>query len=539
MHVLAMLVPALAMLVPLGPAQQLVQHRQHHARARAAPRCAAPPSGPRRKPNPDPNPNRKKRLSEATPADVAKEKHLFFDEVALSVRGGQGGHGAAFHLPKVGKGAKLGRTADGDFALPEGGGRGGSVVLEVDTSLQDLLHLHGRPLVAAPRGADSAGLNQYRKVQRQQREASYLSNVDQGDFDGEARGNVRARAATPTNIHDARELVIPVPPGTFVRTKGGKVLGDLVSPRQRLVVAEGGGGGPCVLKDNPATGGGKKGGKGEREGDDEFAMTDDEMDEMVQGQPGQAATLQLMLRTVADVGFVGFPNAGKSTLLAALTRAAPEVAPFPFTTLMPNLGALADTDQSRPAVLADLPGLIEGASYGRGLGRQFLRHLRRVQVVLYVLDTTSDTAPAGGADGADAERVVSAAEAKAGEVGEALGEGEATAGVGANGTAWPTAIEQYEALRRELYLYNPDYLARPHIVALNKLDLPLQRGGQPAFDEARARLSQQIAASAAAAASQTAPPIAIVPLSGLRGKGLRIMKDAISRALAASDQGRG
>ena len=92
----------------------------------------------------------------------------------------------------------------------------------------------------------------------------------------------------------------------------------------------------------------------------------------------------------------------------------------------------------------------------------------------------------------------------AGEAGEAkaVGEGEATAGVGANGTAWPTAVEQYEALRRELYLYNPDYLARPHIVALNKLDLPLQRGGQAAFDEARARLTQQIAASAAAAAAQ-------------------------------------
>ena len=87
-----------------------------------------------------------------------------------------------------------------------------SVVLEVDTSLQDLLHLHGRPLIAAPRGADSAGLNQYRKVRRQQREASFLSNVDLGEHDAEQRGNLRARAAAPTNIHDARELVIPVPP---------------------------------------------------------------------------------------------------------------------------------------------------------------------------------------------------------------------------------------------------------------------------------------------------------------------------------------
>ena len=114
---MAMLVPALAMLVPLGHQPSMQQHPQHHARA--ALRCAAPPSSP---PN---GPRRKKRLSEATPADVAREKHLFFDEVSLSVRGGQGGHGAAFHLPKVGKGAKLGRTSDGDFALPEGGGRGG------------------------------------------------------------------------------------------------------------------------------------------------------------------------------------------------------------------------------------------------------------------------------------------------------------------------------------------------------------------------------------------------------------------------------
>ena len=131
-----MLVAALAMLVPLGPARQCVLLPQQQARA--APRCAAPPSAPRER-------RAKKRLragaggAKATPKDVAREKHLFFDEVTLSVRGGQGGHGAAFDLPKAGKGAKLARTADGDFALPEGGGRGGSVVLEVDTALQDLL----------------------------------------------------------------------------------------------------------------------------------------------------------------------------------------------------------------------------------------------------------------------------------------------------------------------------------------------------------------------------------------------------------------
>ena len=122
MHALVMIVPALAMLVPLGPARQCVLHPQHHARAALRMQRAVPPSAPKER-------RTKKRLgsegTKATPAAVAKEKHLFFDEVSLSVRGGQGGHGAAFDLPKVGKGAKLGRTSDGDFALPEGGGRGG------------------------------------------------------------------------------------------------------------------------------------------------------------------------------------------------------------------------------------------------------------------------------------------------------------------------------------------------------------------------------------------------------------------------------
>ena len=122
MHALVMIVPALAMLVPLGPARQCVLHPQHHARAALRMQRAVPPSAPKER-------RTKKRLgsdgTKATPAAVAKEKHLFFDEVSLSVRGGQGGHGAAFDLPDKGKGAKLGRTSDGDFALPEGGGRGG------------------------------------------------------------------------------------------------------------------------------------------------------------------------------------------------------------------------------------------------------------------------------------------------------------------------------------------------------------------------------------------------------------------------------
>ena len=158
-----------------------------------------------------------------------------------------------------------------------------------------------------------------------------------------------------------------------------------------------------------------------------------------------------------------------------------------------------------------------------------------MSVVLYVLDTTADTTddPAAG-------RAVSFGTEEAGEAGRAgaaTGGESGEGGVGeGEGERWPGAVAQYEALRRELYLYNPEYLARPHIVALNKLDLPLARGGPDAMAEAHARVGKAIAASAAAARAQTAPPVAIVPLSGLRGKGIKILKEAIRRALEAAEQ---
>ena len=140
-------------------------------------------------------------------------------------------------------------------------------------------------------------------------------------------------------------------------------------------------------------------------------------------------------------------------------------------------------------MLADLPGLVEGAHAGKGLGRLFLRHLRRVRVVLYVLDTSSKE---------------------------------------------PSVAEQYGALRRELQLYNPQYLERPHVVCINKLDLPLAKGGDEALAAARQAATKAVAASASNARNVTAPPVAIVPISGLKGKGLRILKEAINGALAKS-----
>lgn len=152
---------------------------------------------------------------------------------------------------------------------------------------------------------------------------------------------------------------------------------------------------------------------------------------MVFGQQGEEVTLELILRIVADVGLVGLPNAGKSSLLASVTLAKPEIANYPFTTLMPNLGCLdGDPDfgiwgfSSRPT-LADLPGLIRGAHLGKGLGRTFLRHLRRTRLLVHVVDASADD-----------------------------------------------PVQDYRTLREELCMYNPNYLERPHMVVLNKLDLP-------------------------------------------------------------------
>lgn len=160
-------------------------------------------------------------------------------------------------------------------------------------------------------------------------------------------------------------------------------------------------------------------------------MRDDSDKVLILGQSGEEVSLELILRVVADVGLVGLPNAGKSTLLAAITLAKPDIADYPFTTLMPNLGrlngdpALGAGMYSSEATLADLPGLIEGAHLGKGLGRNFLRHLRRTRVLVHVVD------------------------AAAGD-----------------------PVNDYRTVKEELRMYNPEYLERPYVVVLNKIDLP-------------------------------------------------------------------
>lgn len=247
-----------------------------------------------------------KRLRQAAPpAEIEKDKHLHFDQADVVVRAGSGGHGQVIDLPARGDGPMLPRDSDGELVLPAGGGRGGDIVLVVDPALGDLLHLRARREIAAQRGSDSLGLGDVGRARRKWR--------DTADIDGGEGG-----AAT----HDAPDLVIGVPAGTFVRTKAGKPLGDLVTPGQRLVVAEGGAGGPCVLgekapskgmsgaprRGSSGRGGGDGRGKGrgrrraEAGAEEDFVLSDAELKELTRGRAGKQVGLQLLLRTVADVG---------------------------------------------------------------------------------------------------------------------------------------------------------------------------------------------------------------------------------------------
>lgn len=211
---------------------------------------------------------------------------------------------------------------------PDGanGGRGGDVVFEVDPNVATLLDYQRRPHRKAPNGTPGQG--------------SHRSGANGTD------------------------LVLPVPDGTVVTTVGGEVIADLVGPGTRLVIADGGHGG----LGNAALASPKRKAPG-------FAL---------KGEPGVELDVRLEIKTIADVGLVGFPSAGKSSLIAAMSAARPKIADYPFTTLVPNLGVVeAGATQF---VVADVPGLIPGASEGKGLGLGFLRHVERCSTLVHVLD---------------------------------------------------------------------------------------------------------------------------------------------------------
>lgn len=250
---------------------------------------------------------------------------------------------------------------------PDGGdgGDGGSVVFAVDAQLSTLQDYRYRPRIEAGRGGGGKGK----------------------DMTG-ARGP---------------DALIRVPPGTVVRTEAGDLVVDLVEEGQEFVFLKGG-----------------RGGRGNARFANPRVQAPRRADP---GRPGQSATVKLELKLLADVGLVGFPNAGKSTLLSRLSSAHPRIADYPFTTLQPILGIVRWREYNS-FVMADLPGLIEGASRGKGLGTRFLRHIERTRSLLFVLDCTSES-----------------------------------------------PRQDLETLRAELEQFNPELLAKPYAIALSKCDL--------------------------------------------------------------------
>src|SRR2546428_7261458 len=250
---------------------------------------------------------------------------MFYDHTKIFVKAGDGGNGSR-HFRRE-KFAPLGGPDGGD------GGRGGSVYLEASTNLNTLIDYRYRHHFKA--GAGEPGIRQ--------------------------------------KMHGAKgeDIVLSVPCGTIVRdAESNEVIADLVEEGQRVMVARGGRGGL---------------------GNVHFATSTHQAPQEAQkGEPGEERWIQLELRLIADVGLVGLPNAGKSTLLAALTAARPKIADYPFTTLEPNLGVmeLGPEDERRPTI-ADVPGLIEGASQGAGLGHAFLRHVERTRILVHVVDGSS------------------------------------------------------------------------------------------------------------------------------------------------------
>jgi GTP-binding protein len=284
------------------------------------------------------------------------------------------------------------------------GGEGASVVLVVDGGLTTLLDFRYKSEFLAPAGQAGANKDRY------------------------GRGG--------------EDIVLRVPPGTQVLDDAsGELIGDLRVDGERLVVAQGG-----------------KGGRGNIH----FATSTDRAPRRSEpGIPGEERTIRLELKLLADVGLLGFPNVGKSSLIARISAARPKIADYPFTTLIPNLGMVRLSGE-REFVAADIPGLIPGAHAGAGLGDRFLRHLERTRVLVHLLDATDQ------------------------------GEGR-------------TPLRDYETLNRELALYDPELGARPQIVVLNKIDLPEVRRRRAQIARPFARRNVELHAISAATGEGVAP----------------------------------
>ncbi|MEO7000883.1 MAG: GTPase ObgE [Ktedonobacterales bacterium] len=317
----------------------------------------------------------------------------FYDRAKIFAHAGNGGNGSP-HMR---------REPFAPFGGPDGGdgGRGGSLYLEADPGMNTLVDYHFQQRFKAKSGG--------------------------------AGGKQKMHGAA------GDDLVLKVPSGTVIRDEEtGELIADLTEPGQRALVARGGRGGL---------------------GNTHFATSTNQAPREAQrGEPGEERWLALELKLLADVGLIGYPNAGKSTLLSVVTQAHPKIGDYPFTTLTPNLGVAVVGDPTRgddfSFVIADIPGLIEGAAQGVGLGHEFLRHVERTRLLLHLIDGLSERDP------------------------------------------W----EEFAAINHELAEYSPDLATRPQILVMTKMDLQEARDRWPALQQ-RAE-SEGLAAYAISAANR-------------------------------------
>lgn len=303
---------------------------------------------------------------------------------------------------------------------PDGGdgGRGGDVIFEVDKGLNTLVDYRHRKKFAAK--------------------------------DGEQGGKSRCHGK------NAEDIVLKVPEGTIIKeAESGKVIADMSGDNTRQVVLKGG-----------------KGGLGNQH----FATATMQVPKYAQpGQPGQELWVCLELKVIADVGLVGFPNVGKSTLLSRVTNANPKIANYHFTTLNPNLGVV-DLEGAEGFVIADIPGLIEGASEGVGLGHEFLRHIERTKMMIHVVDAAST-------EGRD-------------------------------------PIDDIYKINAELEAYNPEITRRPQVIAANKIDA-IYEGDEDPVERIREEFEPQ--------------GIKVFPISGVSGKGIKELFYYVNEQLKTLD----
>lgn len=339
---------------------------------------------------------------------------MFVDKVKIHAKAGDGGNGCV----------SFRREKYVDRGGPDGGdgGRGGDVLLIADKNASDLSDFFYQPRLAAKHGVHGRGKNCFGRNAK-----DVVVKVPVGTQVFRLTRIVRQRA--PTRYHPAaatEEFLPEAEVGTpYARTTVAEpeptgereLIADLVEDGQEFVLARGG-----------------KGGRGNATFK---SSTHQAPREFEYGEPGEELNAELELKTLADVGLVGYPNAGKSTLISKITNARPRIAAYPFTTLTPNVGIVTYDDDFVRIRVADIPGLIEGAHTGKGLGHDFLRHIERCKLLILLLDMA-------GVDGRKPQ-------------------------------------DDYRQLLEELERYNPVILDKPRLVVANKMDLPVAKKNLAAF----------------------------------------------------------